>query len=928
MVVTAAPTASTMPTVLVTHRRGRPVVVDAAVGPQVRPADAGRREADDGVGRLDDRRVVAVLDPDVVGSVAGSAPRIWVLLRRRCVSLRRDAPHPTPSTAVVGVPVVRGTRQGLPSPRRSARTLAVWTAVPKPSEFLVSRRAKVTPRPGRSAAGRQPAGARVAPQRSRGARRAERRVLHQARTRRVWPVRPSRCSTRSLGRCSSTTPNATHLAHLAEPEDGAEPSQPASRRRVGAAANRRPSLQWMLDAVTGGAGVRPQRPHGPARRQPPRPRLLRRRVHRLTPPTEPRPVRVPGPGSASLLRRLGRGGRHRRGDPAHRSRPRPTRPRTLHDLVGELSTRSPEFRTRWARHDVRHHGIGHQTIRPPRRRRAHRRLRRPRTGRRARPGAHHLHRRTRLGLRRTAPTARLVGSDRAHPAAQAIDVDRCPARRTSEWHESSSPDPPPASACAAAHELIALGHDTVFHARNRRTSRVTFRRAQRWWSATSANPSKSSRLADQINAVSNHSTPSSTTPASTPRRDASRTPGSQPRSWPSTCTPRTCSPPWSPVRAALVYLSSDMHTGGSANVDDLNWAHVRWNGTQAYCDSKLLVTTLAFAIARRWPDVRSNAVDPGWVPTRMGGPSRDRRLGARPPNPGVAGRPATTRTPPSAAATGTTNEPPAAAAAITTDDTSKIDLLDHLHRSPASPSPEPVGVPPAGFNRNSHNLADRGCVNHTAESHASDAFLALSPTTRSVHDHRRSVRRQDRVRHRRRQRHRSRHSDRIRTRWRTCRRCRPHRVEHSRNTVAAIEQLGGRAIAVGCDVTRSDDIVAASSKPSIRSGGSTSRSTTPASLSPRTRRRHHRRRMGPNRQYQSPRRLPVHEAPDPAHARDGGRCHRQHLIRCRRQGLRQRRRLRCIQVRCHRPHQMRCPRLRRVQASESTPSAPASSTPT
>ncbi len=30
----------------------------------------------------------------------------------------------------------------------------------------------------------------------------------------------------------------------------------------------------------------------------------------------------------------------------------------LHDLVGELSIRSPEFRTRWGAHDVRHHGTG------------------------------------------------------------------------------------------------------------------------------------------------------------------------------------------------------------------------------------------------------------------------------------------------------------------------------------------------------------------------------------------------------------------------------------------------------------------------------------------------------------------------------------------------------------------------------------------
>ncbi len=29
---------------------------------------------------------------------------------------------------------------------------------------------------------------------------------------------------------------------------------------------------------------------------------------------------------------------------------------------------------------------------------------------------------------------------------------------------------------------------------------------------------------------------------------------------------------------------------------------------------------LAFAVARRWANVRSNAVEPGWVATKMGGP--------------------------------------------------------------------------------------------------------------------------------------------------------------------------------------------------------------------------------------------------------------------------------------------------------------------
>ena len=71
----------------------------------------------------------------------------------------------------------------------------------------------------------------------------------------------------------------------------------------------------------------------------------------------------------------------------------------------------------------------------------------------------------------------------------------------------------------------------------------------------------------------------------------------------------------------LIYLTSDMHISGDDSLNDLDWDTRRWDGTQAYRDSKLFVTTLALAVARRWADVISHAVDPGWVPTRMGGPS-------------------------------------------------------------------------------------------------------------------------------------------------------------------------------------------------------------------------------------------------------------------------------------------------------------------
>lgn len=69
----------------------------------------------------------------------------------------------------------------------------------------------------------------------------------------------------------------------------------------------------------------------------------------------------------------------------------------------------------------------------------------------------------------------------------------------------------------------------------------------------------------------------------------------------------------------LVYLSSGMHRGGDPDLSDLQWERRRWNGSQAYADSKLFDLVLACAVARRWPSVLSNAVEPGWVPTKMGG---------------------------------------------------------------------------------------------------------------------------------------------------------------------------------------------------------------------------------------------------------------------------------------------------------------------
>ncbi|MEZ2392078.1 SDR family NAD(P)-dependent oxidoreductase [bacterium RCC_150] len=66
----------------------------------------------------------------------------------------------------------------------------------------------------------------------------------------------------------------------------------------------------------------------------------------------------------------------------------------------------------------------------------------------------------------------------------------------------------------------------------------------------------------------------------------------------------------------LIYLSSSLHRSASTNPGGIEFGAKR----DAYADSKLYVTTLAAAVANRWKDTVSHAVDPGWVPTRMGGP--------------------------------------------------------------------------------------------------------------------------------------------------------------------------------------------------------------------------------------------------------------------------------------------------------------------
>lgn len=96
------------------------------------------------------------------------------------------------------------------------------------------------------------------------------------------------------------------------------------------------------------------------------------------PPTVPPPGSITDTSSMALLRRCRRRGSTRwsptRAGAAfaditvailRTEAARDPHNRELHDLIGELSTRSDEFRRRWGAHDVRHHRTGFKSFNHP-----------------------------------------------------------------------------------------------------------------------------------------------------------------------------------------------------------------------------------------------------------------------------------------------------------------------------------------------------------------------------------------------------------------------------------------------------------------------------------------------------------------------------------------------------------------------------------
>lgn len=176
--------------------------------------------------------------------------------------------------------------------------------------------------------------------------------------------------------------------------------------------------------------------------------------------------------------------------------------------------------------------------------------------------------------------------------------------------------------CAAARQLLDQGHDVVLHARNPARAGALGElvgRAAGVVIGDIASGDETRRVADQANTIGGidaviHNAGIYVDP------ERVATPDGHAR----TLAVNVLAPyrlsAWIARPSRLVYISSDMHRSGDRSLRDIDWAARRWSGVQAYCDSKLFVTTLAFALARQWPDVLVNVVDPGWVPTRMGGP--------------------------------------------------------------------------------------------------------------------------------------------------------------------------------------------------------------------------------------------------------------------------------------------------------------------
>lgn len=159
----------------------------------------------------------------------------------------------------------------------------------------------------------------------------------------------------------------------------------------------------------------------------------------------------------------------------------------------------------------------------------------------------------------------------------------------------------------AARKLVDLGHQVVLHARNAQRAEYAFKNvpgAEKVLIAELSDMEETRKLAEEVNALGTFN-------AIIHNAGVYHASG-QLKLLVNTLAPYmlTCLIQ-KPER--LIYLSSGLHKGGSPDFKNMDAGQV------TYSDSKLHVLILAKAVARKWPDVFSNAVEPGWVPTKMGG---------------------------------------------------------------------------------------------------------------------------------------------------------------------------------------------------------------------------------------------------------------------------------------------------------------------
>jgi NAD(P)-dependent dehydrogenase (short-subunit alcohol dehydrogenase family) len=166
---------------------------------------------------------------------------------------------------------------------------------------------------------------------------------------------------------------------------------------------------------------------------------------------------------------------------------------------------------------------------------------------------------------------------------------------------------------AAARHLLDGGHEVVLHARNSVRAGSVDDLADRAAGVVVgdlASADKTRGVADQVNAIGGiDAVIHNAAVYVDPRRVA--TPEGHARTLAVNVLAPYLLTAWITCPSRLVYLSSGMQKDADASLRDIDWTARSWNGVQAYGDSKLFITALSFAVARRWPDLRAHAVTRG-----------------------------------------------------------------------------------------------------------------------------------------------------------------------------------------------------------------------------------------------------------------------------------------------------------------------------